>query len=323
VAIEFSCEHCGKALSTSDDKAGWKARCPQCGEIIQVPAVTMEQVPAVAMDSAATDTPATPPARMVREKHCRSCGERIPVSDRRCSFCGEEQSSAAETSRRTHWRIDPGDVMATAWDAFGKQLGLLVGANLLTTLLTLMSLAPAFVVIAIGAAAAEQQDPDLSLLLLLFLPASFLPFAAVQCFLMPGLTRLYLGVSRGDKVSLGTVFAGGRYFFRTLLSTVVFVLAVGLGLLMCLIPGIFVALRLWPYLYLLVDEDLPALESLKRAADITRDNMGTSLILGLVSFGINVAAQLVCGILQLFTLPLSALFFSTAYVKMTGQDQLA
>ena len=37
MTIEFSCSHCNKVLKTSDDKAGRRAKCPQCGEPIDVP----------------------------------------------------------------------------------------------------------------------------------------------------------------------------------------------------------------------------------------------------------------------------------------------
>ena len=37
MTIEFNCPSCGKLLKTSDEKAGVRAKCPDCGEAIQVP----------------------------------------------------------------------------------------------------------------------------------------------------------------------------------------------------------------------------------------------------------------------------------------------
>ena len=37
MAIEFNCHVCGKLLRTSDDKAGRTAKCPGCGESLEVP----------------------------------------------------------------------------------------------------------------------------------------------------------------------------------------------------------------------------------------------------------------------------------------------
>jgi len=38
VAIEFNCPHCGKLLTTSDERASARAMCPACSELITVPA---------------------------------------------------------------------------------------------------------------------------------------------------------------------------------------------------------------------------------------------------------------------------------------------
>ena len=38
MAIEFNCPHCGKLLTTSDERASARAKCPACGELITVPA---------------------------------------------------------------------------------------------------------------------------------------------------------------------------------------------------------------------------------------------------------------------------------------------
>ena len=38
MAIEFRCTKCGKLLRTGDDTAGKHAKCPECGEILVIPA---------------------------------------------------------------------------------------------------------------------------------------------------------------------------------------------------------------------------------------------------------------------------------------------
>ncbi len=37
MAIEFNCPQCGKLLTTSDERAGARAKCPACGDLITVP----------------------------------------------------------------------------------------------------------------------------------------------------------------------------------------------------------------------------------------------------------------------------------------------
>ena len=40
MALEFRCAGCSKLLRTPDESAGKKAKCPQCGEIVDVPQAT-------------------------------------------------------------------------------------------------------------------------------------------------------------------------------------------------------------------------------------------------------------------------------------------
>jgi DNA-directed RNA polymerase subunit RPC12/RpoP len=42
--IEFGCESCGRFLRVSEDKAGKKGRCPDCGSTIQVPAANDHEI---------------------------------------------------------------------------------------------------------------------------------------------------------------------------------------------------------------------------------------------------------------------------------------
>ncbi len=47
MSIEFSCPHCGKHLRTPDETAGRQAKCPQCGELSQIPIAALAPAPTV------------------------------------------------------------------------------------------------------------------------------------------------------------------------------------------------------------------------------------------------------------------------------------
>lgn len=114
MAITFSCNHCGKSLSTSDDKAGRKAKCPGCGEVLTVP----ESVDAASdnafddegdhdADAEAGDFPDAPPPLRKKSssaatgtKTCPMCGAENPRKARKCDACGEEFETADEPRRR-------------------------------------------------------------------------------------------------------------------------------------------------------------------------------------------------------------------------------
>lgn len=44
--IQFKCEHCEAAFKVPDEKAGKSGKCPKCGQVIHIPAVTSAQSPA-------------------------------------------------------------------------------------------------------------------------------------------------------------------------------------------------------------------------------------------------------------------------------------
>jgi DNA-directed RNA polymerase subunit RPC12/RpoP len=320
LTIEFSCQHCGKQLSTSDDKAGRKAKCPQCGDVIVVPAAAVAEEQHIASEVDAELAPPPLPGTGGM-KSCPMCGERIPISATKCDFCGEELVAVPGARTGRPRKLEVGDVMSTAWDHYTKNFGTAFAANLVYFILIIVSAIPLIgLFIPILIALDRQNEPE-PIYLLLMIPA-LLPLLCVTTFLMPGYNKIYLNISRGDPAEIGTLFSGGRYFFKTLIANLVFGLIFGLGLVLCIVPGVLLMLRYWPYLCVIVDEDPPGLECFNRSAELTKGNWGAMFVVGIISYVLNYVAQnFTCGIGSLFTQPLCSLFVTTAYVKMTGQER--
>ncbi|HTN01956.1 MAG TPA: DUF975 family protein, partial [Planctomycetaceae bacterium] len=100
---------------------------------------------------------------------------------------------------------------------------------------------------------------------------------------------------------------------------IVFAIAVGIGFVLCIIPGIIVALALSPFAMVLIAEDLPGIESLSRAWELTKGNRLTLLVLGFASTGIAILGLLACGVGLLVAAPLIAMMNTVAYLRMSGQ----
>jgi phage FluMu protein Com len=103
MTIEFRCGNCNSLLRTSDDKAGLRAKCPNCGTEVTTPS---PQPAPVAEDFEEYEEPdefsryfGGGPSTYVKPKPrnefserrvpCPMCGEQIAAAARRCRHCGE------------------------------------------------------------------------------------------------------------------------------------------------------------------------------------------------------------------------------------------
>lgn len=113
--ISVNCE-CGKSLRAPDSLAGKKAKCPQCGAVVSLPAAVvnaeLDDAPPLPPkkksaavkprdeefdDSAESDAESSADER----KPCPLCGEMIVASAAKCRFCGEVFDSSLDRPRKS------------------------------------------------------------------------------------------------------------------------------------------------------------------------------------------------------------------------------
>jgi phage FluMu protein Com len=316
LTIEFSCQHCGKALSTSDEKAGRKAKCPQCGEVIQVPALEGAAAGTEAEDEDELE-PAPPGERKM--ENCPMCGESVPASAKKCEFCGEELFADAPRGRRGHQTIEAGEVISAGWKIFKAEMGMTIGGVIVAGLLNGAVQMPGMILGFIGGMAQSQGDMD-TFQMMTILQYALMPFVYLASwYIQLGQSRLLLNIARGETAQIGDLFSGGKYFWRMAGASFLFTIMVSVGFVACIVPGILLSLMFWPYAFVLIDDDPPGIECLMRSRDVTKDNLGSVFVLGLATIGINLLGLLAMCVGVIFTGPLTALLFAVAYCKMTGQ----
>jgi hypothetical protein len=248
-------------------------------------------------------------------KTCAVCGAESVLRAKICESCGTEFPTSSREDRPQI--VDAGVVLSDGWNLFAQRWGLAIGANLLFTVLCILAAIPVIALAVVGGNFADRAPGEM-LLVALIVPTILIPLAA-GAYLLPGLTMVFLGIARGESVDISTLFSGGRYFLRSAAASFLFFVAVAVGMMLCIAPGVYLVLRYWPYLFVIVDEDASVMDSFQRAGELTSINLGTSFVVGLVGWLVNFAANFVCPIGGVVTQPLASLWWATAYAKMTAR----
>ncbi len=142
---------------------------------------------------------------------------------------------------------------------------------------------------------------------------------------------------RGSTANLGLLFQGGNRLLPVLGLLILWeILPIG-GVFLCYllinlnpVAGVVGVLTIviffvmlfqwfWPSYYLVVDRQIPVIESLRLAKQITEGNNGNTCYVFLVSLGLLLLGAIPCGIGWLFTGPLSSGLWGTAYLMISGQ----
>jgi DNA-directed RNA polymerase subunit RPC12/RpoP len=349
VTIEFCCFHCNKLLSTSDEKAGRQAKCPGCGQRIEVPAsgkplpdhdlsdhdlpddrLVDDDLPEVNLgDRADTLDDSADPTDFVwsaPEQTCPACGERMAKSAIRCFRCGKIFDDDGTGSRRRVRRCEirpfpPDEVIADAWRFFTQQAGLLILAFVVFSFLVMMAWTFCASLRVLAEALLNQGGWLPSAIAVVLLLVSWLGLMSLYSWLEAGYVRLQLNVVREQPAKLQDLFSGGPFFLRMLVVSSIFGLMISFGLSFCLIPGLFVALIFWPCCHVLVDEDLSVWQSLVRAKELTDGNWGSLILIFMFAAALAIAGVCTCGIGLTIALPFNNLLYVVTHDRMTGQTR--
>ncbi len=107
--------------------------------------------------------------------------------------------------------------------------------------------------------ASKFVSEDATLSLLIFMLIGFV----LSIIADMGFTTLVLKAVRGESWDISDYFSKLHLFPSYFVAWVLYQLSVGLGLVLLLIPGIFMAVRLSLYRFCVLDQGVPGLEALK------------------------------------------------------------
>lgn len=115
----------------------------------------------------------------------------------------------------------------------------------------------------------------------------------VNVFLNLGLIRVCLNLVSGKTADVSQLFGEGSKLLRAFLASILFGLAVAVGLLLLIVPGIYVALRYGQFLYAIVDKNLSIGDAFRYSGELTKDNVMSLFVYAILSILVVLAGLLV------------------------------
>ena len=135
----------------------------------------------------------------------------------------------------------------------------------------------------------------------------------LSLFLSLGATRIALNLISGKEASVGQLFSQGDKLLRMVVASIIFGIAVFVGCLLLLVPGIYIALRFGQYATAIVDKNMGIMEAFNYSSSITTNNRMNLLGLAILGFLIVIAGFIALCVGVIFAAPIAWLAGPIAY----------
>lgn len=144
-------------------------------------------------------------------------------------------------------------------------------------------------------------------------PLNMIVSQVLSIFLSLGASRIGLNLVSGKEFDIGMLFGGGKKLLPALGATILFTLMMTVGLLLLIVPGVYLAMRYGLYLTAIVDRDLGVMDSFKYSSSLTTNNRMNLFLLALLGFLIVIAGCLALCVGMFFAIPVMWLSWTVAY----------
>ena len=131
-----------------------------------------------------------------------------------------------------------------------------------------------------------------------------------------GLFRIYLRFRDGEKPIFENLFDGLTRAHVMVGAAIIAGVAIVMGLVLLVVPGIIMLLRLWFVGFVLVDDRVGPIDAIQRSWDITRGHTMDLLVFFIVLVGLNILGAVCLGVGLLVTIPMTGLAMAYIYREL-------
>lgn len=143
---------------------------------------------------------------------------------------------------------------------------------------------------------------------------------AVQIFLSLGFTKLMLLLVQDAYVTVADMFNNFRIFFSYFVASFIYGLAVSVGLLLLIAPGIWIAIRFQFFPYFIIENGDPSLVALQKSYNLSQNLLLELFVFGVAVVFLNIIGALLFGIGVILTYPLTTMATAIIYRSLIEES---
>lgn len=129
----------------------------------------------------------------------------------------------------------------------------------------------------------------------------------VQVFLSLGFTKIMLLLVQDKYVEVADMFNNFNIFLSYFVASFLYGIAVFLGILLLVIPGLFIAIRFQFYPFFIIEEGVSSFTALQKSYKLSQNLTLELFLLGIVVIALNALGILLLGVGIIFTYPLTTM----------------
>ncbi len=133
-----------------------------------------------------------------------------------------------------------------------------------------------------------------------------------------GIIKVALNFCDNKENSFATLFSQYKLFFVYFLASVLYFIIVFLGIILLIIPGVYLAIRFIFFEYFIIDKKMGIVESLKESWKITQGKFWGVFAFSAALIALNILGALALLVGLLVTIPISIVAWAFVYRRISG-----